>query len=230
MPSNEPKSVTDNWYVRLNMWNNRIGARLVFWVAACVSWFARFCRGEARERIEALTRFCRNLARYIARPETARLMASPGLLGLALVETCGFTVLLTLATAGTLISIYGFLVIDIIPVLLLVIVLTFVFTHLIYLLALSGDVYQKRQDENQRRLAHQASAAALRFMGGVLTALSLCLALLPAWRAWVAIDLSVLLLLARLLYLARLAQLRWSVLALASFEDEDMEPARLVEE
>jgi hypothetical protein len=223
MPSKEAKSVADNWYVRLNIWDNRIGARLLLWLAACISWFARFWRGGARARIEAAASFCRNLARYIVQPETARLMASPGLLGLALLETCGFAMLLTLATAGTLLSIYGFLVIEIIPVLLLVLVLTLVFTHLIYLLALSGDVYQKRQDEGQIRLAHQASAAVLRFLGWMLAALSLCLALLPAWRAWVAIDLSVLLLLARLFYLARLVQLRWSALALASFEDQAQE-------
>lgn len=230
MPSQETKSEANNWYVRLNTWNNRIGARLLLWLAACVSWFARPWRGRTQARIEAAARFCRNLARYIVRPETARLMASPSLLGPALVETCGFTALLALTVAGTLLSIYGFLVIAIIPVLLLVILLTFAFTHLIYLLALSGDVYQKHQDESQRQFAHQASAAVLRFTGWVLAAFSLCLALLPAWRAWVAIDLSALLLLARLLYLARLAQLRWSVLALASFEDEEVELARLVEE
>ncbi|HEY0753290.1 MAG TPA: hypothetical protein VGD98_04960 [Ktedonobacteraceae bacterium] len=227
MSSEKTPAHTENAYVRLNSWNNRLGARILLWLALGASRFAGLWQGSTRARIEGVATFCRNLARYIMLPETARLMASPELLRQTLVEACGFTFLLTLTISWTLLSVYDFLEIALVPVLLLVVVLCLLFSHLIYLLALSGDVYQRSQDEGQRQCSHQASADTLRIVGFFVVAFSLCLAFLPGWRTWVAIDLAALLLLARLLYLARLAQLRWAMLTLVSLEDED---AMLAEE
>jgi hypothetical protein len=210
----------ENWYTRLGGWDNRIYARLLSWLAAGTSMLATLCRGKTRAKIEGAACLLRNLALSVARPEAARLMASPQLLKKALIETVGFTALITLVAVWTLLSVYGFLTIAVVPVTVLVVVLCFLFTQLINLLALSGDMYQQSQDEGQRLIAHQASATTLRVVGCVLVALSLCLAFLPGWRTWVAIDLSALALFARMFYLARLTQLRWAALALVELEDE----------
>src|SRR5258707_9419484 len=188
MSLEETKKPAESWYARLSGWNNRIIARLLLWLAGGIGLLARLWRGKKRDWIEGAARFCRNLALYIVQPETIRLMASLLLLKKVLVEAVGFTALLTLVVAWTLLSVYGFLTIALVPVTLLVIVLCLLFTHLIYLLAMSSDVYQQQQDESQRQSAHQASATTLRFVVALLVALSLCLALLPDWRAWVAID------------------------------------------
>jgi len=220
MKSEETRTQMDNWYVRLNSWDNRIGARLLLWLAAGMGGFAGMWRGKARVRIEGMARFCRNLAQYIVQPEIARLIASPDLLKKTLMEAVGFTFLLVLATTWTLLSVYGYLDLNLIAIVLLVAIFSLLFTNLINLLAISGDAYQQFPDESQRQLSHQASAATLRVVGFVLVVLSLCLAWMPGWRAWAALDLSILVLLARLIYLTRLAQLRWAALALVSLEDE----------
>ena len=170
--------------------------------------------------MESGARFLLDLATYIVQPETIRVMASTQLLRRALLETVAFTVLLTLAVVWTLLSVYGFLVIALVPVTLLVIALCLLFTHLIYLLALSSDIYQSQPDEGQRLFTYQASTTTLRIIGWLLVVLSLGLALVPGWRAWAAIDLGVLVLLARIIYLARLAQLRWSAFASLPLEEE----------
>lgn len=218
--------VTDNWYIHLSAWNNRIAMRLLLWCSAAISRAGVLARGRTRERIEGIGRFLHNFALSIGRRETARLMADPHILKQALAETLGLTVFMTLTVVWTLLSIYGFLLIPLLQVLVLVVVLTLLFTHLIYLLALSGDIYQQRKDEGQRQATHQASATTLRFVGFVLVVLSLCLAFMPEWRGWVAIDLAVLVLLSRAVYLSSLAYLRWSSLAFIPLQDELLEQAR----
>lgn len=219
MSIKETQVQVDNWYVRMNAWNNRIIARLLVRLAVGASGLGRLLPGRARAHMEDTARFCRNLAGVIDRPEIARLMASPGLLAKFMVETFGFSFLLTQVTTWTLLSIFGFLTIDLLPVLLLVLLFSLAFAHLIYLLVISGDVYQRPQDESQRQYAHQASADTLRVVMVFLVVLSLALAFVPTWRIWAALDLGALLLLARLVYLTRLAQLRWTTLALVEMEE-----------
>ncbi|HVU69165.1 MAG TPA: hypothetical protein VHD63_18685 [Ktedonobacteraceae bacterium] len=230
MATEETKKAAGNWYTRLNGWNNHVIARLLNWLALGLDGLARAGRGGVRTRMEGAARFCRNLARYIVQPATLSLMASPDLLKRALLESVGLTMLLTLAVVWTLLSVYGYLTIAVVPVTLLVVVLCLVFTHLIYLLALSSDIYQPHEDEAQRLFARQASSMTLRVVGWLLIALCLGLALLPGWRTWVAIDLGILILLARMLYLARLAHLRWSAFALLDLLEEASERQPLAEE
>jgi hypothetical protein len=220
MPSIETNRRAENWYTRTSGWNNHIYARLLTGLAVYTSGLANIWRGSGKNRLTELARFQRNLARYIDQPAAARLLADPQLLKQSLLEATGFTVLLALLITWTLLSIYGFLVIPIIPIILLVVALSLLFTQLLNLLALSGDIYQKSRDEGQRQSAFQASSTTLRLTGFCLIALSLVLAFIPAWRAWSAIDLGVLVLFARLVYLARLLQLRWSALALVELEEE----------
>lgn len=220
MSIKETRSPADNWYVRMNAWSNRMNARLLVWLAIGVSGLGRLLPVRARARMENMARFCRNLAGVVDRPEIARRMASPSLLAKSMIETASFSFLLTLVTTWTLLSVFGLLTIDLLPVLLLVLLLSLVFAHLLYLLAISGDVYQRPQDESQRQSAHQASADTLRVVMAFLVMLSLILAFVPAWRVWAALDLGALLLVARLVYLTRLAQLRWTTLALIEMEDE----------
>jgi hypothetical protein len=85
----------ENWYIRLGGWDNLIYARLLNWLAAGTSMLAALCRGKTSTKIEGAARLLRNLALSIARPEAARLMASPQLLKKALIETVGFTSLIT---------------------------------------------------------------------------------------------------------------------------------------
>lgn len=220
MSSSDLKNGTESPYIRLSGWNNRISARLLAWLAASIARLGMLWQGKKRTRFEAAARFLRILARYIAQPEAARLLANPQLLKSALTETLWFTILITLVTVWTLMSVYGFVVIPILPLILLVIALSFLFTQLINLLALSGDIYQQAQDEGQRLCAYQASTATLRFAGCVLVVLSFCLVFVPAWRTWTPIELSALVLVTRTVYLARLAQLRWSALLFVQGEDE----------
>lgn len=220
MSSSNPNKVPESYYVRLNGWNNRVYTYLLNWLAAGLARVALLWRGKTRQRFEGTARFLRNLAFYIGRPETARLMAEPQFLRQAVGETLWLASLIAVVTVWTFLSVYGFMLIPLIPATLLVAALTFLITHLLYLLALSGDAYRGVQDEGQRQVAYQASSFALRFAGGILIVLSLCLAFVAAWRTWAAIDLSLLVLATRVIYLARLAHLRWAVLAIIPLEDE----------
>lgn len=230
MTSEETNKSSLSLYARVSGWNNRIIASLLTWLAACLAWIARAGRGGVRTRLEGAASFCRNLARYIVQPATLSQMASPHLLKRAVLESVGLTILLTLAVVWTLLSVYNYLTIALVPVTLLVVVLCLIFTHLIYLLALSSDIYQPHQDEAQRLFARQASTMTLRVAGWLLIILCLGLALFPGWRTWVAIELGALILLARMLYLARLSHLRWSAFALLDLLEAENERQPLAEE
>jgi hypothetical protein len=84
---------------------------------------------------------------------------------------------------------------------------------LITVLSVSGDLYVRQPDEFQEIVSNQASSYTLKVIGGLLVLLLFIYLFFHAWRADVIAHLCIVLFLARIVYLFKLAQLRWREIA-----------------
>ena len=209
--SSETANNSKEWFFRFTLQSCQACARGLVLLAGLVLFLARPLPHPLKERFQSGTRLLKNVSILIVEPSYIRRSMQSGVIlrsmldGLLLGALFGFA-------GAYYVSDERLLFILLIPFLLLLIAL-------VNFLTISGDLYLTRQDEFQRAVFNEASAYTLKVTVGLLVLLLLSYLFFRAWRSDVAVHLSIVLFLARMIYMIKLVQLRWSEMVNTDLEN-----------
>ncbi len=171
-----------------------------------------------RVRVETFARLLRNLEVVSVQPNNVCRMMEKPFLFKSILDSMGLGALIGFASAYLLGDSPLFLNIPAAFVALLILI---VFVSLTSFLSMSGDIYLDRHDEFQQLVIHEASAYSLRITAFLLVLIIVACTLIRPLRNDAPALLCIVLVITRLAYLIRLAQLRWQDLADIDLVEEE---------
>ncbi len=202
---------TDGYYYRLILRSCRVFAQCAVLLARLLLFIARPLPRSLKERCQSLAQLFKNMSVLIVQPSYVHLCMKPGGLIRAMLDGLLLGALLGIAGA--------YYIPDERVIFLVLIPFVLVLMFLVSFLSISGDLYLAQQDEFQKVMYDEASAYTLKAIAGLLVLLLLSYLFFRAWRSDVIAHISIVLFLARIIYMVKLVQLRWREMANMDLED-----------
>ncbi len=210
-------------YFRYCQWSNHLFASFAGLLATVSLLIARFLPRNTRHHAYAFAQLLKNFALIIRRPRYAYMWMSWSITGKALVDTIilsipllWYSYLMGYVTDHSPLAHPGI-------VHLLAWSGIFIFTLICCLFAsiafVSGDAYALEQDEFQVSAANETAMFTLRITSILLVLLFFGYLFMASWREVAFLHVSMLLFIARLLYIIKLIQLRWQDLTAPDVEE-----------
>lgn len=205
-------------YFRYCLWSNKLFAAFALLLAAITSLLAHSTQGSVQHAMTTCTRALRHFARTIVLPKYAYLWMEQSTFVKAFIDAITLCIpwiwssyyLVRYTYIGTLLLWIGIMVFTVVCML----IASFPFV--------SGDVYNKTQDEFQKITGDEASAFTLRVVSGLFILLIVCYPFVGVRQQIVFFCLTMLLFVARMCYLLKLTQLRWQgVTDIENMEEND---------
>ena len=199
------------WFFRHNERTNRNLGFFARTLAKVVYRTAHLLRGDARQHIIGLANVLENFAQTVERPQQGR-VTSLNTLCMALFDAGVIGVwFASLLSLSALIGLFSWLI---------GIVLLLAFAILMLFLLVSGDIYFEKRDEAQRAMSYEAATWA---MVAILTLLAMFAFIDKSGPVWQHSNIYqtlalTLIVITRIVYMVRLASLRWRELVVVERE------------
>jgi hypothetical protein len=200
-----------NWFFRHTERTNRNMAKCARALARMITRMSHLLRGNARQHVIGLGNVLENFAQTVEQPQQGR-SANSNTLFFALFYggIVGFWFASILSLSG-LIGPFSWLI---------GIILLLAFAVLMLFLLVSGDIYFDKRDEAQKAMAHEAATWAMAAVIILLLGFACIDKSGPVWQhsnIYQTLALT-LIVITRIVYMARLASLRWRELVIVDSE------------
>ena len=214
------------WSYRMHLRSNKETAMFLIVLANILGLLTRILPAELGQSLVSLALQFKNASILVVQPQNVRLSMKPTLYYKVIGDCLLLLVPVALALVFRALERSHAIVLTL-PSLLLcgllffLVVFVYIFSVVVNLLLLSGDIYSKQKDELQRVVSQQAGGFVLPLTVVCLVGLFLCYLFFPGSRDLAALHLALLLVVVRIAYLFKLLSLRWQALGMVELTAND---------